>query len=82
MHAYPVNVSYMYSYYEGCVFSRMIEKMFLETEGYMLNHETRLSRDSDGNVDENAKKAYIRRMMETSKNSVVFIGMRVSYDIF
>lgn len=67
MHAYPVNVSYMYSYYEGCVFSRMIEKMFLETEGYMLNHETRLSRDSDGNVDEDAKKAYIRRMMETSK---------------
>ena len=63
MHAYPVNASSLYGYHEGCVFSRMIEKMFVNSEGYMVNHETRIVRNSNGSIDEDAKKGYIKRML-------------------
>lgn len=65
MHAYPVNVSRLFTYTDGCYFSRIVEKMFVETEGYMVNHETRVSRDTEGKVTEEAKQAYIRRMIES-----------------
>ena len=65
MHAYPVNVSRIYSYTDGCYFSRIVEKMFLETEGYMINHETRVTRDKHGKVTEAAKQAYLKRMIES-----------------
>lgn len=65
MHAYPVNVSRLFTYTDACYFSRIVEKMFLETEGYMVNHETRVSRDKEGKVTEESKQAYIRRMIES-----------------
>lgn len=65
LHAYPVNVSRLYGYHEGCIFSRMVEKMFVNTAGYMVNHETRLARNSDGSIDDEAKEGYIKRMLKT-----------------
>ena len=64
MHAYPVNVSELYSYMDGCFFSRIIEKMFVKTEGYMVNHETRVARGSKGEISEKAKEEYIERMLK------------------
>lgn len=64
MHAYPVNVSRLYTYKDGCHFSRIIEKMFIETEGYMVNHETRVTRTKSGEITDDAKKAYIKRMLD------------------
>lgn len=64
LHAYPVNISDLYSYHEACIFSRIVEKMFVRSEGYMVNHETRVARNVDGSIDEEAKKAYIQRMLD------------------
>ena len=64
MHAYPVNVSELYTYMDGCFFSRIIEKMFIKTEGYMVNHETRVARGAKGEISEKAKEEYIERMLK------------------
>lgn len=64
MHAYPVNSSELFSYKDGCCFSRLVEKMFVKHKGYMIAHETRVSRNNDGIVDEDSKQEYIQRMLK------------------
>ena len=64
MHAYPVNVSDLYSYADGCYFSRIVEKMFVKTKGYMVNHETRVARNENGEILEESKDEYIERMLK------------------
>lgn len=40
--------------------------MFVETEDYRLNHETRISRNSDGKkVTKDASDEYIKRITES-----------------
>lgn len=65
MHAYPINVSHLFSYIKVCYFSRIVEKMFVETEGYRLNRQTRILRNSDGKVTKDASDEYIKRIIES-----------------
>lgn len=63
LHAYPVNVSELYTYLEVGIFSRIVEKMFVKSAGYMVNHETRIARNTNGTIDEKARRAYLRKML-------------------
>ena len=60
MHAYPVNSSHLFSYTDACHFSRVIEKMFVDREGYRKYHEMRVSRDQNGAIMQDGIDDYVK----------------------
>lgn len=61
--SYPINPSWLFTCDDAGYFSKVIEKLFIEKDGYMKYHETRLARNEQGAISSSSKTAFIKSLI-------------------